>query len=122
MSHKYKTPYPVLFDKPRLLFILLGIRNECVLKYFKPAFEKAFPKDKVFYYTVCEHHFPESTNGYQSWFTDIMIKKGSSEVVIILHDESMDLMAEIFDERMKTFHAISLCHCENRIQEKSCDS
>ena len=34
-----------------------------------------------------------------------MIKKGWNDVVVVLHDENMDLMAETFDRRMSTFHS-----------------
>ena len=93
-------------EKPRLLFVLLGVRHECILKYIQPTLHKHLNTENIFYYKVWEHDFPNTTNCYQTWFTDIMIKKGSNEVIIVVHDENMDLMGEIFDNRMKAFHSI----------------
>ena len=93
-------------SKPRLLFVLLGVRNECILKYIQPALHKHLNTENIYYYKVWEHDFPNTTNYYQSWFTDIMIKKGSNEVIVVIHDENSTLMGEIFDNRMKAFHSI----------------
>ena len=104
---KRKTPFDEACEtkKPRLLFILLGIRNENMLKYIQPALNEHIPPEKIFYYKVWEHSFNLTLNYYESWFTDVMIKKGSYEVVVVLHDENMDIMAETFDRRMKAFHS-----------------
>ena len=98
-----KSPYFYIDGKPRLLFILLGVRNDSILKHIQPVFAEHFKN--IYYYKVWEHEFPHTTNYYDSWFTDVMIKKGSNDVVVVLHDENMDLMAETFDRRMSTFHS-----------------
>ena len=84
-----KTPYYYIDGKPRLLFILLGVRNDSVLKHIEPVFAEQFKS--IYYYKVWEHEFPHTTNYYDSWFTDVMIKKGWNDVVVVLHDENMDL-------------------------------
>lgn len=104
---KEKALFEVFFpDKPRLLFILLGIEHECVLPHISFVIDKAFQNEGIFYYKVWEHDIPNTTNLYNSWFTDIMMKKGSNKVIVVVHDECMEDMGVIFDTRMQAFHSI----------------
>ena len=104
---KDKALFEVFFpDKPRILFILLGIEHECVLPHISFVIDKGFHSEGIFYYKVWEHDIPNTTNLYNSWFTDIMTKKGNNRVIVVAHDESMDLMGAIFDSRMQAFHSI----------------
>ena len=104
---KEKALFEVFFpDKPRLLFILLGIEHECVLPHISFVIDKAFQNEGIFYYKVWEHDIPNTTNLYNSWFTDIMMKKGSNKVIVVVHDECMEDMGVIFDTRMQAFHSL----------------
>ena len=49
---------------------------------------------------------PNTSNLYNSWFTDIMMKKGSNSVAVVVHDEDMEQMGATFDARMQAFHSI----------------
>lgn len=103
-----KTSCEVFFpNKPRLLFILLGIEHPSALPFLFMAIHRSFQYENIFWYKVWEHmDIPNTSNLYNSWFTDIMMKKGSSTVVVIVHDENMKDFSTLIDARMQAFHSI----------------
>ena len=103
-----KTSCEVFFpNKPRLLFILLGLEHPSALPFIFMAIHRAFRYENIFWYKVWEHmDIPNTSNLYSSWFTDIMMKKGSSTVVVIVHDENMKDLSTMIDTRMQAFHSI----------------
>ena len=111
-----KTSCEVIFpNKPRLLFILLGLEHPSALPFLFMAIHRAFRNEKIFWYKVWEHmDIPNTSNLYSSWFTDIMMKKGSSGVVVIVHDEDMQNFSTMIDTRMQAFHSI----CNYKIAEE----
>ena len=91
--------------KPRVLFVLVA---EHTTKYSDVIVSAAKLKltPNVYHYNCSEHVDMHSTNLYNSWFTDIMIRKANNSVVVVTHDENEELMMEIFDSRMHNFHSI----------------
>ena len=92
-------------EKPRLLFILVAEHNTKYSDVIVPAVKLKLTPD-VYHYNCSEHVDEHSTNLYNTWFTDLMMKKGNNKVVVVTHDENEEMMMEIFDARMHNFHSI----------------
>lgn len=98
-------------SKPIIHFVLIN-ESKDVNKYSKFLYYSILLKlqlkdDEIMIYECEDDKQVGSQDRINSWFTDIMMKKGRCSMIIVKHQEKDFVnMSDIFDARMHAFHCL----------------
>lgn len=94
-------------NKSRIHFVLINEdKNED--KYSKLLYHglKLKLQTDIFFYECEDDCQIGSQDKFNSWFTDIITKKGNHKVIIVKHQTDEVKLSDVFDNRLHAFHSI----------------